>query len=79
VAGFKSSRIRREFVPGGVGRSVETVVGYQVTVRLGELTLPSVDVFGSVHIGDVILGRDVLNQLVFTYDGPRRLLDFLTP
>jgi hypothetical protein len=79
AAGFRPGRARRHFVPGGVGHSVETVSGYKVTIRFGELSLRGVDIYGSSLITDMILGRNVLNQLVFTYDGPHRRLEIHGP
>jgi hypothetical protein len=42
-----------------------------VDVRLGELTLPGVEIVGDENLSDAILGRDVVNRLRVTLDGPR--------
>lgn len=77
-AGFRSSRLRRNLVLGDL-KVAESVVGYEVFIRINSLEFREVDVFASLELNDVILGRNILNQLVFTYDGPRRLLEILTP
>jgi len=78
AAGFKPGRVRRDLTPSGVDRPVEIVVGFEVTVKIGSLELPDMVVYGSREVKEAVLGRDVLNQLVFTYDGPRRVLDLLS-
>ncbi len=79
AAGFQAGRVRRNFLTAQTGTMPEMVIGYSLTLSIGALQFPRTEVFGSRQIGEVILGRDVLNQLVFTYDGPRRVLDLLTP
>lgn len=46
---------------------------YLVDMRIGSLTLPSVFVVGDDRGDETILGRDVLNKLVVTLDGPQKL------
>ena len=43
---------------------------YQVTVSIGEYTMRGVEVIANEHTGEVIWGRDVLNQLYVVLDGP---------
>ena len=78
-AGFKASRKRRHLTTVQASSLPEIVIGYEVSLKIDSLELADIDVYCSREIEDVILGRDVLNQLVFTYDGPRRMLDILMP
>ncbi|MBI3760253.1 MAG: retroviral-like aspartic protease family protein [Chloroflexi bacterium] len=79
AAGFRAGRQQGRLRTGRTDVAPEVVRGYTLTLHVGSLELHYVDVFSSRLIQDVVLGRDVLNQLVFTYDGPRRLLDILEP
>jgi len=78
-AGFKPSRQRRKLLSPGYALEAETVVGYALALRIGSLELPEVEVYSSRRMSEVILGRNVLNQFVFTYDGPRRILEIVAP
>ncbi|MFN8494434.1 MAG: retropepsin-like aspartic protease [Caldilineaceae bacterium] len=77
-AGFRPNRQRRKLFSVQTGQPPETVLGYLVTVRIGDIQLDEVDVYGSRTVNDVILGRNVLNRMVFTYDGPALLFELLT-
>ena len=79
AAGFRAGRQRRSLQASRADIAPEIVIGYSLTLQIGSLELRRVEVFGSRHLTGVILGRDVLNQLVFTYDGPRRVLELLAP
>lgn len=76
-AGFRPNRQRRQLFSVQVGQPPETVLGYSVTVRIGNIELSEVDVYGSQTVDDVILGRNVLNRMVFTYNGPQQLFELL--
>jgi hypothetical protein len=76
-AGFKPSRQRRKLLSPGYALESETVIGYALALRIGSLELPEIEVYSSRKMSEVILGRNVLNQFVFTYDGPRRILDIV--
>lgn len=76
-AGFRPGRKRRNMLAVNETSVLETVSGYVLTLQIGALALPEIDVFGSREVTDVIIGRDVLNQLVFTYNGPQRILEIL--
>jgi predicted aspartyl protease len=43
---------------------------YLVTLSIGDNILYGVEVIGNIHTSEVIIGRDVLNQLVVVLDGP---------
>lgn len=73
-AGFLPNRQRRRFYTAQSDHPPEIVIGYSVSLHIGEFVLYDIDVYASRTVTEVILGRDVLNQLVFTYDGPQRLL-----
>jgi predicted aspartyl protease len=74
AAGLRPSRIRKAMLPAGLDQPIETVIGYEVTLHLGDLEVAAVEVYGSRLFAEIILGRNVLNRLVFHYDGPRRLI-----
>ena len=76
-AGFRPNRQRRQLFSVQVGQPPETVLGYSVTVRIGNIELSEVDVYGSQTVDDAILGRNVLNRMVFTYNGPQQLFELL--
>lgn len=76
-AGFRPNRQRRRFFTARTEQLPETVVGYSVTIRISNLELSEVDIYGSRTINEVILGRNVLNRMVFTYDGLEQLLEVL--
>ena len=50
---------------------------YLVDMRIGPLTLPSVFVVGDDQGDETILGRDVLNKLVVTLDGPQEVMEIV--
>ncbi len=77
AAGFRAGRQRRNLLSGIPGAANEIVLGFLLNLRIGPIQLSQTDVFGSRQITDVILGRNVLNQLVFTDDGPRRVIDLI--
>jgi len=79
AAGFQAGRQRGHLFTTRTEVLPEVVIGYALTLTIGPLELAGTTVFGSREIAEVILGRDILNQLVFTYDGPRRVLDLLAP
>jgi predicted aspartyl protease len=56
----------------GETRSVDT---YLVDVILGDGRLPLIEVVGDERSDEVILGRNVLNRLVITLNGPKQVLD----
>jgi hypothetical protein len=76
-AGFRPNRQRRRLFSVQSNQPPETVLGYAVSLRVGDLVLSDVDVYGSRTVDDVILGRNVLNRLRFIYDGPQQLLEVL--
>lgn len=51
---------------------------YLVDIHVGGVTLPGVYVVGDERGDEVILGRDVLNRLRMTLDGPALLTRWLT-
>ena len=77
AAGFHPNRQRRRFFTAQVEQPPEIVVGYSVMLRINEHELNEVDVYGSRTIDEVILGRNVLNRMVFTYHGPKHLFELL--
>ncbi|MCB0125355.1 MAG: retropepsin-like aspartic protease [Caldilineaceae bacterium] len=76
-AGFRPSRQRRRFYTAREDQSPEIVIGYSVLLRIGHFELHDVDIYASRSISEIILGRDVLNRLTFTYDGPQSILEIL--
>lgn len=77
-AGFRPNRQRRRLFSVQTRQPPETVLGYSVTMKIGDIQLNEIDVYGSRTVNDVILGRNVLNRMVFTYDGPAQLFELLT-
>lgn len=78
VAGFRPNRQRRRFFTAQLDQPPEIVVGYSVLLRIGTLELHDVDIYASRTVDEIILGRDVLNRMIFTYDGPQKLLEILS-
>lgn len=76
-AGFRPNRQRRQLFSVQVGQPPAMVLGYSVTWRIGNIELNEVDVYGSQTITDVILGRNVLNRMVLTYNGLQQLFELL--
>jgi len=50
---------------------------YLLDVGIGDIRLPLVEIVADERGSEVILGRDVLNKLVVTLDGPQRVLEIL--
>ncbi len=48
---------------------------YIVQLKIGSYVLPKARVAGVPSDIDFILGRDVLNQMVFTFNGPARAIE----
>ena len=46
---------------------------YLVTLRIGEIELPGTYVVGDNRSDEIVIGRNVLNQLVIWLDGPGNL------
>jgi len=78
AAGFRPTRQRRRFYTARREQPPETVVGYSVLLRIGTFILDDVDVFASRTVETMLLGRNVLNRMVLTYDGPQKLLEILS-
>lgn len=51
------------------------VMLYLVDIHIGDLFLPDIEVVGDLAGNEVVLGRDVLNHLRITLDGPREIVD----
>ena len=47
---------------------------YLVDVKIGDLTLPSIDVVGDEWADELIVGRDILNRLRLLSDGPQKII-----
>ncbi len=54
-----------------------SVYVYEIDLRLGDLTLPAVDVAGDPFSKEVLLGRNVLNQLDIRLQGPSLMTHLL--
>jgi hypothetical protein len=54
----------------GVLGDSESVDRYTVAIRLGPVLLPGINAVAIPRGGESILGRDALNQLALTLDGP---------
>jgi predicted aspartyl protease len=48
---------------------------YLVDLGIGELRLPGIEVAADDRGDDIIVGRDVLNRLLLSLDGPRKVVD----
>ena len=48
---------------------------FTVDMRIGTWTLPGIDVIGDPHGQEIILGRDILNKLWLTLDGPAQITE----
>lgn len=66
---FDIKRLRSQW---GEPRYVET---YLVDVGVGDLRLPLVEVVADDQSDETLLGRDVLNALRLTLDGPRQTVE----
>lgn len=45
------------------------VAVYAVQLQIGEFSMPQMEVIGREGITEIIIGRDVLNQLIITLNG----------
>lgn len=77
AAGLRPNRQHRNLFTVQYSNPEETLFGYSVAVQIGKLQLFDVDIFGSRTINDVIIGRNILNRLIFTYHGSQHLLEIL--
>ncbi len=50
------------------------VMLYLVDMQIGDLFLPDMEVVGDLSGHEVVLGRDVLNHLRITLDGPKEIV-----
>jgi gag-polyprotein putative aspartyl protease len=50
---------------------------YSLDVGIGNMRFPSVEVVADERSAEIILGRNVLNRLVVTLDGPNRVTEIL--
>ena len=48
---------------------------YSLDIGIGNMRWPSVEVVADEHGAEIILGRNVLNRLLVTLDGPKRVLE----
>ena len=48
---------------------------YVLDIGIGDARLPAIKVVGDDLSNEIILGRDVLNQLIVTLNGPKRFLE----
>jgi predicted aspartyl protease len=46
------------------------VAMYIVTLSIGTLTFPDIDVIANQQTDEIVIGRDILNQLIVTLNGP---------
>lgn len=56
----------------GERRQVDT---YLLDVGIGDMRLPVVEIIADEQGGEVILGRNILNKLVTTLNGPEQMLE----
>lgn len=66
---FDVKRLRSQW---GESRSVET---YLVDVGVGSLRLPLVEMVSDEASDEVLLGRNLLNLLHLTLDGPKQVVE----
>jgi predicted aspartyl protease len=50
---------------------------YSLDIGLGNMRLPAVEDVADEQGNEIILGRNVLNKLLMTLDGPNRVLEIL--
>lgn len=62
---------------GVTGTWVE-VDRYLVAIRIGSQVIRGLQVVAALASGDAVIGRDVLNQLVVTLDGPAEVTEVRT-
>ena len=77
AAGFRPNRQRRKLYTIQLSTPEETLFAYSLTIQIGEWRLLDVDVFGSRTVNEIMIGRDILNRLIFTYHGPQHLLEIV--
>ena len=53
------------------------VLLYLVDIRVGDLTLPGIEVVGDDLGDEILLGRDVLNRLRLLLDGPAEVSELI--
>ena len=53
------------------------VLLYLVDVQIGDVTLPGIEVVGDEASNEIVLGRDVLNQLRVLLNGPEETTEIL--
>jgi len=58
----------------GPGSDSRRVALYLVDIQIGDLFLPDVEVVGELSGDEVVLGRNVLNHLRVTLDGPKGIV-----
>ncbi len=46
------------------------VAMYIVTLSIGTLTFPDIEVIANQQTDEIVIGRDILNQLIVTLNGP---------
>ena len=51
---------------------------YSLDIGIGQLRLPAVEVVADERGDEIILGRNVLNKLLMTLDGPKGILEILS-
>lgn len=51
---------------------------YLVAIRIGSQVIRGLQVVAALASGDAVIGRDVLNQLVVTLDGPAEVTEVRT-
>ena len=66
---IRARRSRKMWMRGTAGRRV-LVDLYQVSLQLGPFAQMLLEVVGSTQNDEVIVGRDVLNYLIVTLNGP---------
>ncbi len=66
---IRARRSRAKWMRGTAGGRIMIHL-YPISLRLGPLTLAHLEVVGDTQNDEVIVGRDVLNQLVVTFNGP---------
>ena len=47
---------------------------YLVDVQIGDIVLPGIEVVGDEVVDEIVVGRDVLNQLSVLLDGPNETI-----
>lgn len=75
AAGFRPNRQRRRLFTVESAQPEEVLYGYSMRVQIGDLELLDVDIYGSRRVQDAVVGRDILNRLMFMYDGPNQALE----